>query len=619
MKKLMLYIVMFVLLTASSVLATTTITTCQDLTSDDTYQLGNDLVFDIGNATGGYYCIGLNSANIVVDCRGHKIKGDNSGGTYGIADILYASDVQIRNCLFEDLYDAAEFLGSEKLLIENSSVNHMGWTGFFVANSGSGNSQVFRNINFTNMRQSGIIWNAVSGISDCQAEFVNITDIDTGLPIEFYNTSVDISNREFSGLILCGDDGSNGVNSNLTNITFRVDYIPKWTDPVYEQSDSWGAALSAFGFDNLTISGSRFINTAGITLRENGGTSRYKVVDTNITNSTSTFPFLTLQGSASYCNYYNFTNILVDEKPLIYIHDTTVSLNNSNYSYIYLCNASGSVIDNVYANSLHITDSSDDVLVDKVYIKRDYGNIYPFRLRYADNVTIQNSYLYGDFMAVYNYHATNFVYFNDSFEGIGGEFNIGKLYGRYSTGIFYNNIINITNSLYTFFASASTVYFNNTLGGNYWTNAYGNGTSDACVDTTPADGICDSSYSPPVYGTDYMPLSFVPSLNLPEPPAPPPCSEGVHRCNGSNREVCSSGVWTFVETCTYGCNLGSCTEEEEELGIFGQTIADVGSGIGGFFTAIANPLAYILLILGIIAGITSIFIGVSFIIRKAIK
>ena len=52
---------------------------------------------------------------------------------------------------------------------------------------------------------------------------------------------------------------------------------------------------------------------------------------------------------------------------------------------------------------------------------------------------------------------------------------------------------------------------------------------------------------------------------------------------------------------------------------FSSVLTDIGSGLGSFLDSIAAPLAYLLLILGIIGGVVSIFMGVAYVIKKAIK
>lgn len=49
-----------------------------------------------------------------------------------------------------------------------------------------------------------------------------------------------------------------------------------------------------------------------------------------------------------------------------------------------------------------------------------------------------------------------------------------------------------------------------------------------------------------------------------------------------------------------------------------QVLSDSGSGLGGFFTAITNPLSNIILGLGVVGGILAMFMGVAMAIRRAV-
>jgi len=49
-----------------------------------------------------------------------------------------------------------------------------------------------------------------------------------------------------------------------------------------------------------------------------------------------------------------------------------------------------------------------------------------------------------------------------------------------------------------------------------------------------------------------------------------------------------------------------------------QVLSDSGSGLGGFFTAITNPLSNIILGLGVVGGILAMFMGVAMAVRRAV-
>jgi hypothetical protein len=49
-----------------------------------------------------------------------------------------------------------------------------------------------------------------------------------------------------------------------------------------------------------------------------------------------------------------------------------------------------------------------------------------------------------------------------------------------------------------------------------------------------------------------------------------------------------------------------------------ETLQDAGSGLGGFLTAIQDPVINIVLALGVIGGILAIFYGVASVIKRAV-
>lgn len=52
---------------------------------------------------------------------------------------------------------------------------------------------------------------------------------------------------------------------------------------------------------------------------------------------------------------------------------------------------------------------------------------------------------------------------------------------------------------------------------------------------------------------------------------------------------------------------------------FTTTLTDLGNGLAAFLNAIGDPTANFILLLAIIGGIVAIFMGIAFVIRKAIS
>ena len=50
-----------------------------------------------------------------------------------------------------------------------------------------------------------------------------------------------------------------------------------------------------------------------------------------------------------------------------------------------------------------------------------------------------------------------------------------------------------------------------------------------------------------------------------------------------------------------------------------DTLAGIGDGLGSFLSAIYLPLGNLVLILGIVGGVVSIFLGIAYVVKKSMK
>ena len=50
-----------------------------------------------------------------------------------------------------------------------------------------------------------------------------------------------------------------------------------------------------------------------------------------------------------------------------------------------------------------------------------------------------------------------------------------------------------------------------------------------------------------------------------------------------------------------------------------ETLTGIGAGLGSFLSAIYLPLGNLVLILGIVGGVVSIFLGIAYVVKKAMK
>lgn len=151
----------------------------------------------------------------------------------------------------------------------------------------------------------------------------------------------------------------------------------------------------------------------------------------------------------------------------------------------------------------------------------------------------------------------------------------GAIYDT-SNNLIYNNFFNDTKNV-GFAGAIFTNYWNTTkqsgtriysdgtqIGGNYWTNSIGNGYSDTCTDSD-TDGFCDSALNLTTNNWDYLPLSD-------EYVAPP----------------------TTTTT----------------LGPIGETLTDIGTGVGGLLDQMGSPIVVFMILMGLVGGIAILFKGV---------
>lgn len=263
-------------------------------------------------------------------------------------------------------------------------------------------------------------------------------------------------------------------------------------------------------------------------------------------------------------------------------YDSCIFINDANTSSIINCNIEQTtgcfVIESYGVPSYGIT--LENLTIHDTYADSPSCNppeLVSISLYHGYNWTIKNLTLfisgYGIALVGNSYITMHDSFINGDYGGDDGFFILASS----SKSLIYNNYFDAANGMGWIVNTTTHHYWNTTLqtgnrvfgngsmiGGNYWFS-YGIPYSCTDVDT---DGICDDAFTLGAV-TDYLPLSSQ--------------------------------------------YIGAAP-----LGVMGQLLADTGSGIGGFFTAITNPLAYIMLILGIVAGALVVFYGVVTIIVRLI-
>jgi len=304
---------------------------CAIFIDPGTYKLTADIV----NSTTSN-CLNLQANDIVLDCQGHLLDGDDAAdyGIYIKRDSAQTTNITIKNCIIKDWGSANIYLYyADGNFLENISVSSSPNNGIYLDNSNSNtlanitayannwhgiylftsDSNTLSHINTTNNLGYDLLYLAWSS-SSCSATFENVTG--TGnKPILFYNHSVTIKdwNNNVSEIILCNAD--NSIIDNLTLIG----------------NENNGLILTG-GTENATIKNSYFRDLEYIFF--------YRANSNTLSN--------TLIYSNNYGIYLDDSNSNIIKNSIIY--------DNSGYGiYLYSAGADGPNL--IYNNYLNNTNN----------------------------------------------------------------------------------------------------------------------------------------------------------------------------------------------------------------------------------------------------------------------
>ncbi|MCJ7816585.1 MAG: right-handed parallel beta-helix repeat-containing protein, partial [Candidatus Aenigmarchaeota archaeon] len=295
-----------------------------------------------------------------------------------------------------------------------------------------------------------------------------------------------------------------------------------------------------------TGSGNTSITYATVSSNGNMGISLWQTSSNRLTNITATenagYDLFVAGTLDSHCSntVSNFTGS--GNRPIKY-YNSSVSLSNEVLAELELCNADNSNITNVTIigsasiknNGMYLamTDNSNLTGVNSSY--RYMG----IDLSFSSNNSFTNATLN------YNSQYGILIQYDSDYNNITGS----RLQGNTNSGIYlgesgsydpeynriWNNYLNNTLNVQIVTGITNANYFNVSkncssgtniiggpcIGGNYWTDPVGGNFSDGCIDTSPADGICDSEYNLSVGSSaayDYLPLTYaIPTVLLESP------------------------------------------------------------------------------------------------------
>jgi parallel beta-helix repeat protein len=247
--------------------------------------LSNDLIVN------GSTCITVTAQNVVLDCAGHSITGNNTFNTYGIY-----SDQQnttIKNCNISGFDVGIYYYGSSNGLIENSTVRstvnnlvNPTYSSALFFNQYA-DSNIIKNNNFYSTYGNGInlaYWSAYNNFynntatTDSTEWYIGAVFMQSGATSNVMNNITAIATNAGEGLFLNNYGGGNTFyNSNFSSIGDRGIYLYIWSgsnkfENVTSYSrDSFGILLQGRADDNVfTNLVSTSTNSNGILLATSG-------------------------------------------------------------------------------------------------------------------------------------------------------------------------------------------------------------------------------------------------------------------------------------------------------------------------------------------------------------
>ncbi|MEM4268300.1 MAG: NosD domain-containing protein [Candidatus Woesearchaeota archaeon] len=366
-------------------------------------------------------------------------------------------------------------------------------------------------------------------IFDCQGKIIDAVSGDDGIyGSNITNSTIKncIINDFSTGIRLINTPSNNLIQNCMINSSGYIGIY------LYGASNNW--------FINTTIKDSKYPGDVyGIYLESPDGNH---FINITVVNNTG-FDIFNSAWADSNCNN-EFQNVNVTNGPFGYFN-YSVSLADSTYGLIQLCNADNSNITNVtingnYNNGLIIMRSSNVsvsnytciMCEDGVHVMHSGGNysnlhIYnsskgvyvgegsPEKNIFSNITLMGNGYGISMYRGPQNNEFKNSIIAQSTIAGVYLQYYAIAVFNN----TFYNNIFNNTVNVYSNNESNWNIW-NTTLncsagpniiggkciGGNYWATPSGIGFSENC--TLSTDGICDSYYNITEGNIDWLPLTF---------------------------------------------------------------------------------------------------------------
>ena len=387
---------------------------CKTISASGLYEMNASIV----NNSLSSDCIVITAENVTLDCRGYSIITNKSyTGVY-----TNKSHTIIKGCIIETGNSSngagIELINSNYSTIQDCTING---SYYAVLTADSFSPYYLTIVNLTardnyygaflfyasaaRVINSSFQENIEDDIADwgpyCNFYYENVNG-SGGRPILFYNSSANVSNIAASHITLCGAADSNFTNITLSgserykNNAFRIYYTNNSVFNMITSNENYEGFVVLTSFNNLftNLSANGSIRT-GFYIGAGAGNK--------IENSIFTETYL-----ADFWVYNQFSfptgcdmvveNVTGSGGRQIGFYNSSVNISNKNFSYLALCNADNSLLENITVmgseslyNNLIDVSLTDYLVIKNLYSSGNRRNL-AFYLSSSNNI-VYDSYI----------------------------------------------------------------------------------------------------------------------------------------------------------------------------------------------------------------------------------
>jgi parallel beta-helix repeat protein len=408
-KKIVLFVAVFFFLIVGNVLAIP-ISSCQWLsTPGQSYELTQNLTNVVGT------CITINASNVILDCQGYTIDGDDTGTDYGVYN-FQRSNVTVKNCVITDFSRGIFFYSSSNSNIINNTANSNAEVGIYHYSSSPSisNSNIINNTANSNSQGIYLVYSGSNNIINNTANSNS-----QGIRLDASLNNI-ITNNNATGNTQWDFSSQEGsLNNIVTNLTTQQNLLSFTSKDIALKGLTTGPA-DPTGYKNISKYISATGNSADSWLYLNFSYTDSEISATGINESS--LRIWKNNGTWTNETFYTLNNVDVD-KNIVYANIINFGSifaplgkeipPNVITSCPYTINSPGTyeLNQNISSTGTCITINTDNVELDcKGYTIDGTDALYSYGVidNGFDNITIKNCIITNFYWGIFFFNGANF-------------------------------------------------------------------------------------------------------------------------------------------------------------------------------------------------------------------